>query len=287
MYPAIIDKELFQRVQKRLSQNKYFAGGSATAKTIYLLTGKLFCGYCGEGMVAGGGTSRTGVKHYYYVCKKNKKGQCPKKWEHKDDLELYVTSCVIDFLSDRKNAEVAVDEVLKYYEARTDERNIKAIQSKISHIHAKVKKLTDAFVNAKSSLLRNNIETEINEYETQLEKLTLQQAQLELERGYQITREDLLEFITELLKGDRKDKEYQRQIIDHLVHRVYVKDDYTIIYFNISGGENIEIARLDDANNAILNMSEVQTQSPLLHQTEDKGASCALSSRLGLRSFTF
>ena len=124
-------------------------------------------------MVAGGGTSRTGVKHYYYVCKKNKKGQCPKKWEHKDDLELYVTSCVIDFLSDKKNAEVAVDEVLKYYEARTDERNIKAIQSKISHIHAKVKKLTDAFVNAKSSLLRNNIETEINEYETQLEKLTL------------------------------------------------------------------------------------------------------------------
>ena len=45
-YPAIIDKALFERVQKRLAANRYFAGGAATARVPYLLTGKAFCGKC-------------------------------------------------------------------------------------------------------------------------------------------------------------------------------------------------------------------------------------------------
>ena len=43
MYPAIVDKDLFERVRKRLTANKYTAGGQATTKEPYLLTGKLFC----------------------------------------------------------------------------------------------------------------------------------------------------------------------------------------------------------------------------------------------------
>ena len=35
-YPAIIDKALFERVQKRLAANRYIAGGEATARVPYL-----------------------------------------------------------------------------------------------------------------------------------------------------------------------------------------------------------------------------------------------------------
>ena len=114
MYPAIVDKDLFERVRKRLTANKYTAGGQATAKEPYLLTGKLYCGHCGTEMVSGGGTSETGVQHHYYVCKKKRSGKCDKRSENKDNLELYVTNCVRDFLSDKKNAETAVDDVLAY-----------------------------------------------------------------------------------------------------------------------------------------------------------------------------
>ena len=38
MYPAIVDKDLFERVGKRLTENKYTAGGQATAKEPYLLS---------------------------------------------------------------------------------------------------------------------------------------------------------------------------------------------------------------------------------------------------------
>ena len=62
MYPAIIDKATFERVQKRLADNRYFLGGTETAKEPYLLTGKLFCGHCGTEMVAGGGQSKNGSR---------------------------------------------------------------------------------------------------------------------------------------------------------------------------------------------------------------------------------
>ena len=46
------------------------------------------------------------------------------------------------------------------------------------------------------------------EYEVLLNDLETQKAQLELERGYRLTREDLLAFIEEILKSDVNDKNY-------------------------------------------------------------------------------
>lgn len=266
MYPQIIDKAIFENVQKRLNANRYFAGGTATAKVPYLLTGKLFCGHCGTEMVSDGGTSKTGSQHHYYACKKKKKGACDKKRENKDALELYVTNCVRDFLSDKKNAEVAVNDVLSYYEKRTDEVNLKSINAKIAKAKKEVDDLADAFVKAKSQLLQNTIETKMLEYEKLLDDLYYQQAQLELERGYKITKKDLLDFIEELLKGDPNDKDYQRKLIDNLVTKVFVSDGDTVVYFNINGGKSVETVEFEDMKKTTKDLSGVQTRLPLARQ---------------------
>lgn len=268
MYPAIIDKALFVRVQERLNKNRYFAGGVATAKVPYLLTGKLFCGHCGTETVSDGGTSKTGVHHYYYTCKKRKKGECVKRRENKDALELYVTSCVVDFLSDKSNVEVMITDVMNYYENRTDEINLKSITARIASIQKEVDKLTDAFVNAKSKLLQNNIEQKMSDYEILLNDLYTQKAQLELERGYKITKQDLIDFIEILTSGDVNDKDFQKKIIDNLVSRVYIGDDDTVVYFNIRGGKGVETDKvtLDETQSAIKAVKRVQTRLPLARQ---------------------
>lgn len=263
MYPQIVEKEVFESVQKRLNKNKYFAGGTATAKVPYLLTGKLFCGHCGTEMVSDGGTSKMGKQHHYYACKKKKKCLCDKKREDKDKLELYVTSCVVDFLSDKNNAEIAVTDVLNYYDKRTDENNLKSIKTKIAKANKEVEELADAFVKAKNALLQKTIETKMNEYEQYLNDLYFQEAQLELERGYKITKKDLLDFIAELIKGDKNDKDYQRKIIDNLVTQIFVSDDDTVVYFNIRGGKNIETLDFEDVKSSISSLKGVQTQLPL------------------------
>lgn len=270
IYPTIVDKALFLKVQEKLAENKFVLGGQKTAKVPYLLSGKLFCGHCGSEMLADKGTGKSGKKHSYYTCKKKRKNECNKRRENKDNLEGYVTSCVVNFLSDKKNAQTAVDAVFTYYEKRTEENGIKAISAKIANIQAEAEKLTDAFINAKTKLLKDKIETKMAEYEILLDNLETQKVQLELERGYRISKKDLLDFIGELLKGDVNDKDYQKQIIDHLVSKVFVSDDDTVVYFNIRGGKNMEQITLNDTKEAIKsNIESVRTLTSPLHQQPD------------------
>ncbi|MDR0384157.1 MAG: zinc ribbon domain-containing protein, partial [Christensenellaceae bacterium] len=208
----------------------------ATAREPYLLTGKLFCGHCGTGMVADGGTSKTKVQHHYYACKNHKrKGQCTKKNEQKNNLENYVVECVRDWLSDPKNVDIAIKDTLTYYAKRTDSESLKSIAKKIAETQKEVEELATSFVKAKSTLLQETIEKKMTDYETLLDDLYTQRAKIELERGYHIDEDDMREFIADILKGDPKDKEYQRSIIDNLIYRVVVSDDNTYVGIIIDG----------------------------------------------------
>ncbi|MBR4003861.1 MAG: recombinase family protein [Clostridia bacterium] len=271
MYPQIIPKDLFDRVQKRLNKNKYFAGGVATGKELYLLTGKAYCGHCGCQMFSDASTGKLGTRYHYYTCKDRRRTKtCTKRKEHRDQLELYVVESVIDFLSDKNNVAVIVNDVLNYYDKRTDETSLKAIQTKIANTKKEVDKLTDSFVNAKSKLLQDTIERKMCEFEILLNDLLFQEAQLELERGYKITKEDIEVFIEELLKGNKNEKEYQRQLIDNLVYKIYVSDDNTTVYLNIRGSQNMETIEFSEHSDKLSSINKdivgVRTQSPLSRQ---------------------
>ena len=63
--PAIVPQDLFERVQEKLAKNKK-APACHKAEDDYLLTTKLFCGYCGAYLCGESGTSHTGNVHHYY-----------------------------------------------------------------------------------------------------------------------------------------------------------------------------------------------------------------------------
>ncbi|MDR0696108.1 MAG: recombinase family protein [Christensenellaceae bacterium] len=265
MYPQIIDKALFKRVQERLNKNKYFAGGTATARVPYLLTGKLFCGHCGSPMTADGSNKANGTQYRWYKCKKARQHKCNKKLEPRDNIENYVVSCVRDFLSDPKNAEKAVKDTLAYYESRMGEDSIKSVETKIAKTRIEVEELADSFVKAKSALLRETIEKKMTEYETLLDDLLTQKSKLELERGYKLTAKDLQDFIAELLQGDLNDKEYQKFLIDNLVDKVVVSDDDTIVALNLTGNKTVATTQtvgILQIKDTITKERMVQTQLP-------------------------
>ena len=62
--PAIIDKELFDTVQKRMAGNKRQQGGRPPVKRDYPLKGKVFCGECKSAMTI----STSQQKYNYYRC---------------------------------------------------------------------------------------------------------------------------------------------------------------------------------------------------------------------------
>lgn len=62
--PAIIDKETFEVVQRRMTQNKHQQGGRPSKNREYPLRSKVFCGECKSAMTIS--TSRK--EYYYYRC---------------------------------------------------------------------------------------------------------------------------------------------------------------------------------------------------------------------------
>lgn len=240
MYPQIIDKALFDRVKEKLTANKYYAGGEAQAKVPHLLTGKLICGHCKTLMRSDKGTGKKGKAYYYYICRNVKSGKCNKQRMEKDALEEYVTQSVVDFLSVKANAEIIAKDTVAYYDKRTDEQTIKAIQAKIVNARKDVEDLTTAYVKARNDLLRETIEKQMEEYEILLNDLLEQEAKLELERGYKLTEQDILNFIDMIIHGDTADKDFQKRIIDNLVKWVYVYDDHKVILLNIYNDSTID-----------------------------------------------
>lgn len=92
--PAIIDKETWDIVRKRMEGNKHV--GRNPEKVEQPLKGKIFCGDCGSSMTISmsmGGKAKT--KYYYYKCAAKKRGlDCPSLQIRKDELEDLVADSV-------------------------------------------------------------------------------------------------------------------------------------------------------------------------------------------------
>ena len=106
------------------------------------------------------------------------------------------------------------------------------------------------------------------DYEVLLNDLHEQKVKLEMERGYKLTKEDILDFVKGILKTDNTDKDFQKRIIDVLVKKVIVYDGRVAVFFNINGGSNVitEDISVEDVRNALNDISDgVQTPTPTLH----------------------
>lgn len=89
LIPAIISPELWERVQKRMSDNKRNA--SNKAKRTYLLTGLIECEECGATYVGHTSTNKKGYQSRCYVCgNKYRTRTCSAKNINADEIETFV-----------------------------------------------------------------------------------------------------------------------------------------------------------------------------------------------------
>lgn len=146
--PRIIDDELFERVQRILDRNKK-APVRARGKEEYLLTTKMFCGYCREMMTGYGGTSKTGRKYHYYACKNTKKGQCQKKIVTKKYIEDRVVQECRKLLTEN-NIERISTEVAAACESDYDSSAVKRIKTAVQETNEAIENLWKALEHGQS-----------------------------------------------------------------------------------------------------------------------------------------
>lgn len=245
--PRIIDDDLFFRVQDIVNKNKNMPARTH-GEGEYLLTTKLFCGYCKEMMVGYSGTSKTGKKHHYYCCKKARKKQCKKKIINKGLIEDAVIKVCLSMLT-TENCKYIALQVGKNCENDGDNLAIKNLKSTI-------KKLDTAIENLWNSLERGEntemITERINIRTAEKEKLQIE-LDKELNKCTILSETQILAFLDYIKNLPNDDINKKRTIINIFVNAVYLYDDHFDIVFNASNQmmevKNIPIDDIEAAFN--------------------------------------
>lgn len=232
--PAIVSEELFEEVQKRFARNK--RQGSQRAKGLtednsprYWLTGKLFCGECGESMHGMSGTSKTGAIHYYYACKNHRrKLKCPKKNERKENLESLVVKILNEFLSDSENlASLAVDVAEHYKQMHSNDDNY--IESLNKQLKDTEKALTNLVKALEMGIFSETTQARLLELETQKRELT---NAIEAEKTKLNILQDeysIKHYFELYAKADFTNTDVRDMIFEYFIDKIYVYDDRILI----------------------------------------------------------
>ena len=227
--PRIIEDELFERVQRILDRNKK-APARSRGREEYLLTTKLFCGYCREMMTGYGGTGRSGKAYHYYACNNFKRHKCRKKAVNKQKIEDRVVLECRNLLTDN-NIERIAHSVAAACEADCDASTIKRIKMAIQETDAAIENLWKALEHGQSVEM---IAERIEKRKREKEEL---QGQLAIEMGKQVsfTAPQVKAFLYSLKRGNINDENNRRGIINIFLRAIYLFDDRLTLILN--GGD--------------------------------------------------
>ncbi len=243
--PAIIDKDLFDKVQEMLKINRR-APSHTWTRFEYLLTDKIFCGHCGAPMVGESGFSHTGAKYSYYSCtRKRKERLCSKKAVRQDLIEPLVIEQTIKLLQDDDLMNFIADKVWEFYETEdTSQKEKAALEAQLADVDRGINNLVRAI---EAGIFNSATKSRMDELDAQKAALAASLAELEILSGIQLTRNSILYFLLRFRNMDFTDMECQKRLIKTFVNSVFLYDDEIKVTFNYSSDHNT--VTLEQINN--------------------------------------
>lgn len=233
--PPIIDMETWEKVQQKLKEIK--PPGQYKATLTYLLSGKLFCGRCGNPMVAGKTTKPSG-DFAYYTCrgKRTNQNECRMRNIRKDFVEAMVLQDAYALLTDETIemlAEAAMREHLHELETTT---NIPAIKGRLSVIRGSLDNITRAIEigSAPDTLVKRMVELEKEKKDLEAE-LRKEEKDIPIN----VDKYHIIHYLESLRAGDVNDLTFQKQLINLFINSVTVWDEEEPGHFTISIAYNL------------------------------------------------
>ena len=231
--PRIISDELFNKVAEIMDKNRK-APARARAKVEYLLTTKIFCGYCKEMMTGFSGTGKSGKVYRYYVCNGTKKKACKKKKVNKEYIEdLVVNEC--RKLLTNENIKKIANSISKISESEKDTAHLKFLKKALSENERKHKNALNAIIECDLESVRKSLYEQIPILEKEHSEL---QKQIALEeKNFPVLTVPMVHFFLRKLKdGNVDDIKYRKTLINVFINKIYLYDDKLTIIFN--SGDN-------------------------------------------------
>jgi len=140
------------------------------------LTGKLFCGECGEMLIGESGTSKRKRLYSYYHCKGARAHKCDTRRLLKEDVENTVALLILDSLKERKVIKEVADCI--YRAQRQDSTELSRLKGQLTNVQTQIGNFEKAIgmgiitETTKSALLRLEGEKSDLEKRIQREQIT-------------------------------------------------------------------------------------------------------------------
>ncbi len=228
--PAIVPKDLFLRVQERMSKNKN-SPARYRADEHYILSTKLYCGKCMTFMVGESGTARNKNTYRYYKClsAKRKRG-CDKKAVKKDWIEDLVIDQIVKVIWDDNLIDGITDLVM---DLQKNENNaLPLLKKRQNEINKSISNLLSAI---EQGIFTPSTKDRLVELERQKKEIEIQIAEESIARPM-LDRDQIKFWFHRFRKMDVRKPENRRRLVDSFVNSVILYDDRIEFYFNFKKG---------------------------------------------------
>ena len=230
--PPIVERETFDKAQEQLALNK--RQGSQRANGIgkddaprYWLTGKLYCGMCGNTMHGVHGTGKHGDK-YYYACKNRLKHKCQKRNVRKEDIEALVVSVLREILHDDENTVSIAADISAYYKKNyVDTSYLDSLRSELRQTEKAMDNLIRALKNGLP--YTESIGARVTENEERKKGLAEAIEAEGIRTKAAQDKSSIRTFFKKYSNADFDDEETRNTILEYFVDRIYVYDDHIFV----------------------------------------------------------
>ena len=274
--PPILDKEVFEAVQEKLT-NKKKTAGRRSANGEYLLTGKLFCGYCGSYMIGVSGTGENGTVHNYYQCqKRHAEGRCEKKNVRRDFIEKLIARLTQDYILQDDTIEWIADSTMSFQAMARRESGVAQLERDLADNRKVAKNIMAAI---EQGIITETTKARLLEVEGTIHDLE-RSLSIAKAASQPIERERVVFSLEQMREGNVGSKDHQKKLIDTFVKSVTLWDDrIQIDYYHTPGKHKFSysLEELTSKAENESNASDVRTDSLELHQIRDNPIKFGLS----------
>ncbi|HOJ48934.1 MAG TPA: recombinase family protein [Bacillota bacterium] len=224
--PAIISNELWERVQARLKANKR-ASGAYSAKIVYLLSGRIFCGSCGGAMVGNRAKmGRNKTEYAYYGCSNRKtKRTCDMKAVNKAFIEEKVLDALYENLFADHVIDLATEMTYNHAATQNTEipKQIATIEKQLGKVEIEIRNIVNAIA---AGMFHESMKEKMDELEATKStlRIRLEEAKLQ-QQTHSLSREQIRSFLARYRNIKEMPPEEQKKAVQVFVERITVYDD--------------------------------------------------------------
>ncbi len=246
-YPPIVDNTIFEIVQEKIAQNKR-SPARLKANENYILSGKLYCGYCKSLMTGESGTSHTGKVHNYYKCfgRKRKKNTCQKKTISKKVLEDIVIQSTLKHILDSEVIDGIVEQLLKIQNEQRDTAELTLLHRELSQVETFIRNILTAI---KKGVITDSTQEELQKLEEEKKVLEEKIVKAEYDTNAYLTKERIEFWFEQFAAFNIEDEGARQYLVTYFINKVILYDDKVIIIYNHDGDNRTELSieEIEDA----------------------------------------